>query len=374
MSDDRPPPEHFLSLIRQQQRGRLKIYLGFAAGVGKTYEMLQEGHRLKRRGVDVVIGLVETHGRAETIALIADLEQVPRRTIEFHGVTLEEMDLDAILARKPNVALVDELAHTNAPGSRNQKRYQDVDELLQAGINVISTLNIQHLESLYDVVERAIGVKVKERVPDYILSMADQLVNVDVSAEDLRERLQQGKVYPKERIDTALNNFFTQANLTRLREMALEEIAHRLDRRQEAQTEDDRMGGSERVMVCLSSASPSAEQLLRKTARLADRLSAPWYAVYIQTPNEELHRIDAATQRRIANTLTLTQQMGGTPMTFKGRDVVSTVAAFAAEYGITHIVMGRSKRPWYRRWFGQSVLEGLIQAIPRVDVIVVGER
>ncbi len=374
MPNDRPPPEHFLSLIRQQQRGRLKIYLGFAAGVGKTYEMLQEGHRLKRRSVDVVIGLVETHGRAETIALIADLEQVPRRKIEFHGVTLEEMDLDAILARKPNVVLVDELAHTNAPGSRNQKRYQDVDELLQAGINVISTLNIQHLESLYDVVERAIGVKVKERVPDYILSMADQLVNVDVSAEDLRERLQQGKVYPKERIDTALHNFFTQANLTRLREMALEEIAHRLDRRQTTQADDNRMGGSERVMVCLSSASPSAEQLLRKAARLADRLSAPWYAVYIQTPNEELHRIDAATQRRIANTLTLTQQMGGTPMTFKGRDVVSTVSAFATEYGITHIVMGRSKRPWFRRWFGQSVLEGLLAAIPRVDVIVVGER
>jgi two-component system sensor histidine kinase KdpD len=375
MADEtRPAPEHFLTLIRQQQRGRLKIYLGFAAGVGKTYEMLQEGHRLKRRGVDVVIGLVETHGRAETIALIGDLPQVPRRKIEFHGVTLEEMDLDAILARRPSVVLVDELAHTNAPGSRNQKRYQDVDELLQAGINVISTLNIQHLESLYDVVERAIGVKVKERIPDYILSMADQLVNVDVSAEDLRERLQQGKVYPKERIDTALQNFFTQTNLTRLREMALEEIAHRLDRRQSTQEGDDGMGGSERVMVCLSSASPSAEQLLRRAARLADRLSAPWYAVYIQTPNEELHRIDAATQRRITNTLTLTQQMGGTPMTFKGRDVVSTVAAFAAEYGITHIVMGLSKRPWFRRVFGQSVLEGLLHAIPRVDVIVVGER
>src|SRR5579863_8571855 len=336
--------------------------------------MLQEGHRLKRRGVDVVIGLVETHGRAETIALIADLEQVPRRKIEFHGVTLEEMDLDAILARKPNVALVDELAHTNAPGSRNQKRYQDVDELLQGGINVISTLNIQHLESLYDVVERAIGVKVKERVPDYILAMADQLVNVDVSAEDLRERLQQGKVYPAERIDTALHNFFTQANLTRLREMALEEIAHRLERRQTTQEDDDRMGGSERVMVCLSSASPSAEQLLRRAARLADRLGAPWYAVYIQTPNEELHRIDAATQRRIANTLTLTQQMGGTPMTFKGRDVVSTVAAFAEEYGITHIVLGRTRRPWYRRLVTQSVLDGLLQALPHIDVVVVGTR
>src|SRR6202795_3203778 len=216
-------------MIRQQQRGRLKIYLGFAAGVGKTYEMLQEAHRLKRQGVDVVIGVVETHGRAETAALVEGLEQVPRRRIEYRGVVLEEMDVDALLKRRPTIALVDELAHTNAPGSRNAKRYQDVEELLRAGINVISTLNIQHLESLYNLVEQATGVKVKERVPDYVLGMADQLVNVDVSAEDLRERLQAGKVYPQERIDTALQNFFTQANLTRLREFALEEIAHRLD-------------------------------------------------------------------------------------------------------------------------------------------------
>src|SRR5438034_3160886 len=220
----RPAPEHFLTLIRQQQRGRLKVYLGFAAGVGKTYEMLQEGQRLKRQGVDVMIGFVETHGRPETAAQIGDLEQVPRRRIEYRGVVLEEMDLDALLARRPNVALVDELAHTNAPGSRNAKRYQDVEELLRAGINVISTLNIQHLESLYDLVEKATGVKVKERLPDYIIGMADQLVNVDLSAEDLRDRLLAGKIYPKERIDRALESFFTQGNLTRLREFALQEI------------------------------------------------------------------------------------------------------------------------------------------------------
>src|SRR5438128_5042732 len=212
----RPSPEHFLSLIRQQQRGRLKVYLGFAAGVGKTYEMLQEAHRLKRQGVDVVGGVVETHGRAETVALVEGLEQVPRRRIEYRGVTLEELDLDALLARRPTVALVDELAHTNAPGSRHAKRYQDVEDLLRAGINVISTLNIQHLESLYDLVEKATGVKVKERVPDYVLGMADHLVNVDLSAEDLRDRLLGGKIYPAERINPALENFFTQENLTRL--------------------------------------------------------------------------------------------------------------------------------------------------------------
>ncbi|MFO0964890.1 MAG: universal stress protein [Gemmataceae bacterium] len=367
-----PPPERFLAMIRQQQRGRLKIYLGFAAGVGKTYEMLQEGHRLKRQGVDVIIGLVETHGRAETIAQIGDLEQAPRRKIEYHGVVLEEMDLDAILARRPNVALIDELAHTNAPGSRNAKRYQDIEEALRAGVNVISTLNIQHLESLYDMVEKATGVKVKERVPDYILGMADQLVNVDISAEDLRERLSAGKVYPKERIDTALQNFFTQANLTRLREFALEEIAHRLDRRRSEETGEPTKPSSERVMVCLSSRSPNAEKLLRKGARLADRLKAPWYAVYVKTPREELDRIDAATQRQIYNTLTLTQQIGGTPMEFKGADVVSTVTAFVKEYGITHVVMGRSRQPWYRRLFRRSLLERLLHEAPDVDVIVVG--
>src|SRR5205823_7075176 len=182
---DRPPPEHFLTLIRQQQRGRLIIYLGFAAGVGKTFEMLQEAHRLKKQGVDVVVGFIETHGRAETAALLEGLEQVTRRRIEYRGVVLEEMDLDAVLARRPTVALVDELAHTNAPGSRFPKRYQDVEELLRAGINVVTTMNIQHLEGLYDMIERFTGVKVKERVPDYLPSQADQIVNVDVSSEDL---------------------------------------------------------------------------------------------------------------------------------------------------------------------------------------------
>ena len=367
-----PTPEHFLTLIRQQQRGRLKIYLGFAAGVGKTYEMLQEGQRLKRRGVDVVIGIVETHGRSETAAQIGDLVQVPRRQIEYHGVVLEELDVDALLARRPAVALIDELAHTNVPGSRHAKRYQDVEELLHAGINVISTLNIQHLESLYDLVEKATGVKVKERVPDYIVGMADQLINVDLSGEDLRERLLAGKVYPAERIDAALQNFFTQANLTRLREFALEEIAHRLDRRRSNLGDSPVESTSARVMVCLSSRGPNVEKLLRKGARIADRLNAPWYAVYIQTPREDLTRIEAAVQRQISNTLELVQQLGGTPMTFKGSEVVATIAAFAREYGITHILIGRSRQPWYRRWMARSVLDRLLQELPSVDVLVAG--
>jgi two-component system sensor histidine kinase KdpD len=365
-----PTHEHFLSLIRQQQRGRLKVYLGFAAGVGKTYEMLQEAHRLKRQGIDVVVGIVETHGRAETAALVEGLEQVPRHKIEYRGVTLEEMDLHALLERDPTIALVDELAHTNAPGCRNSKRYQDVEELLRSGINVISTLNIQHLESLYDLVEKATGVKVKERIPDYVLGMADQIVNVDLSAEDLRERLLTGKVYPEERIEQALENFFTPANLTRLREMALGEIAHLLDRQQRERNGEER-GVSDRVMVCLSSRSPNPEALLRKGARLADRLNGPLYAVYIQTPQESMERVDAALQRQVSNALELARQFGGAPMTFKGSDVVSTIAAFVKEYGITHILLGRTHRPWYCRLFGRSILERLLREIHGVDVIVV---
>jgi two-component system, OmpR family, sensor histidine kinase KdpD len=374
LDQSQPAPERFLTMIRQQQRGRLKIYLGFAAGVGKTYEMLQEAHRLKRQGVDVVVGNVETHGRAETQEQIGDLERTPRRKIEYRGVVLEEMDLDALLTRHPSVALVDELAHTNAPGSRNAKRYQDVEELLRAGINVISTLNIQHLESLYDAIERATGVKVKERLPDYVLGMADQLVNVDVSAEDLRERLEAGKIYPQERISSALSSFFTQINLTRLRELAFEEIAYRLDRRQAGQEMGDTQGSSERVMVCLSSRSPNAERLLRRGARLADRLNAPWYVVYVKTPTEEAHLVDAATQRQITNMLTLTQQMGGTPLASQGSNIVEAIATFSKEYAITHLVMGRTQRPWYRRVFEGSILERLLREIPDVDVIVVSNR
>ena len=375
MSTDelQPKPERFLDLIRRQQRGRLKIYLGFAAGVGKTYDMLQEGNRLRRQGVDVVIGFVETHGRAETIAQIGDLEQVPRRRIEYRGIVLEEMDLDAVLQRRPTIAMVDELAHTNAPGSRNAKRYQDVEEILRTGVNVITTLNIQHLESLHDIVERATGVRVKERLPDYIVAMADQIVNVDLSAEDLRERLQEGKIYPTERIQTALDNFFTPEKLTQLRELAMEEIAFRLDR---SRQEDEQRGGqaasgSERVMVCLSSRSPHAAALLRKAARIADRLGAPWYAVYVQTPREAPENIDAATQREVGNTLDLARQLGGTSLAFKGVDLISTIAAFVKEYGITHVVLGRTRQPAHRRWFGRSVLDRLVQTVPGVDLIVV---
>jgi two-component system sensor histidine kinase KdpD len=368
----RPTPEQFLSLIRRQEWGRLKVYLGSSAGVGKTYAMLREGHRLKQQGVDIAIGLIETHGRAETAEQIGDLEIIPSRTIEYRGVTLREMDLDAILARRPTVCLVDELAHTNAPGSRHPKRYQDVEELMRAGIHVITTVNIQHLESLYDEVERATGVKIKERLPDSVLGEADQIVNVDVSTEDLLERLRAGKVYPLDRAERALANFFTPGNLTRLRELTLTEMAHLIDRRgRRAQADRAPVSVTDRVMVGLSSRSPNAPALLRKAARLADRLNAPWYAVYIQTPAEDLTRIDAATQRSISKNLELAQQLGAVQMTFRGPDVVRTILAFAREYSIRVIVMGKSRQPWYHRLLHGSIVARLLREVDGIDVMIV---
>jgi two-component system, OmpR family, sensor histidine kinase KdpD len=370
MTADRPTPEKFLNLIRAQQRGRLKVYLGFAPGVGKTYEMLQEGQRLKAQGVDVVVGVVETHGRADTAAQLTGLERVPLRQVEYRGVTLDEMDTPAVLARRPTVALVDELAHTNAPGSRHAKRYLDVEELLRAGIHVVTTMNVQHIESLCDVIERFAGVKVKERVPDHVIAEADQIVNVDLPAEDLQERLRAGKVYPAERAARALEHFFTADNLSRLRELALEEVAAALDKqRQKRGGPAD--NGSDRVMACLSSRAPNPHRLLRKAARLADRFGAPWYAVYVRTPGEDATRVPAAAQRQVADTLALAQQLGAIPMQFTGPTFDAAVAAFVDEYRITHIVMGRSQRPWYRRWFGQTALDRLLRAVPGADVTLV---
>lgn len=364
----------FLQMIRRSARGRLKIYLGYGPGVGKTYQMLLEGHRLKGDGIDVVVGLVETHGRPETAKLIEGLEVVPRRKVDYRGITIEEMDVDAILTRKPQVALVDEFAHTNAPDSRNPKRYQDVQELLAAGIHVISTLNVQHLESLYNTVEKLLGVKVRERVPDAVLAEADQVVNIDLAAEDLQRRLEEGKVYPKDRAMAALQNFFTQSNLEYLRELTLREVASQLDfRRREQKTETSNTSGDDQVMVCLSSRGPNSAKLLRHGSRLAGRLNRNWYAVYVQTPNEEPTVIDARTQRLLSDTLTLANQLGATVFTFKGQDVADTILRFAREYRIANIIIGRPRRvPWWRRLIGErSVAEELIHRSAGMTVIVV---
>src|SRR5512139_205444 len=333
----------FLWMIRRSQRGRLKVYLGYSAGVGKTYQMLLEGHRLKNEGIDVAIGLLEAHGRADIARLAQGLEVIPRRRHEYRGISIEEMDVDAILARKPQVALIDELAHTNVPGSRNAKRYEDVQDILAAGIHVISTLNIQHLESLYNVVENAVGVKVRERLPDSILVEADEIVDVDLATADLRQRLEGGKIYPADRIQAALANFFTPSNLEKLRELALRELAAQIDlRRRETQAEESGTA-SDQIMVCLSSHGPNSEKLLRYGSRLAGRLNRNWYAVYVQTPSEEAKVIDARTQRLLSESLTLAKQLGAMVFTYKGEGIADTLLRFAREYRVGHIVLGRSR-------------------------------
>ncbi len=351
----------FLRMIRSARRGRLKVYLGYSAGVGKTYRMLEEGHRLKAEGIDVVIGLLETHGRADVARLAQGLEEVPRRSQDYHGIAVDEMDVDAILARKPQVALIDELAHTNVPGSRNPKRYEDVQDILAAGIHVISTLNVQHLESLYNIVENAVGVKVRERIPDAILAEADEIVDVDLATADLRQRLEDGKIYPAERIEAALANFFTPSNLEKLRELTLRELASQIDlRRREAQG-TEAGASSDQVMVCLSSHGPNSEKLLRYGSRLAGRLNRNWYAVYVQTPSEEATVIDAEVQRHLSDSLTLAKTLGAMVFTYQGEDVVDTL-----------LRIGRARpRPFWKR-FGRNrnIVDDLVKNARGITVIV----
>jgi two-component system sensor histidine kinase KdpD len=366
----------FLRMIRRSRHGRLKVYLGYSAGVGKTYQMLQEGHRLKSRGIDVVIGLLETHGRAEIADLARGLEVVPRRRQEYHGIAVEEMDGNAVLARKPQVALIDELAHTNVPGSLNAKRYEDVQDILGAGIHVITTMNVQHLESLYNIVEGSVGVKVRERLPDSVLSEADEIVDVDLATEDLRKRLEEGKIYPAERVGTALANFFTSSNLEKLRELTLRELASQIDLRRRETCKDESASAAEQIMVCLSSRGPDSERLLRYGSRLAGKLNRNWYAVYVQTPSEEARAIDARTQRLLSDTLTLAKQLGAMVFTYKGEDVVDTLLRFSAEYRVGHIVVGRSiPKPFWKRLGGSRTVVGdLLKKAQGVVVTVLDTR
>jgi len=370
-------PDSFLRLIQRSRRGKLKIYLGYSAGVGKTFQMLQEAGRMKENDIDVVAGIVETHGRKETEALLSGLEIIPRKSMVYRGIEITEMDIDAILRRQPSVVLVDELAHTNVPGSQNAKRYEDVEEILAAGIHVISTLNIQHLESLYETVEQATGIKVRERVPDRILAMADQLVNVDCTTDDLRQRLSDGKVYIAERTETALANFFRSENLEQLRELSLRELASQIDSRRRNQPVEDSQTNPDQLMVCLSSKSRNCETILRYASRIAGRLNRNWYAVYVRTFAENPAVIDPAVQRMLSNTLTLAQNLGATVSTYKGDDVVKTILQFAHEYRVGHIIIGNSGRQlslWQRIQGRKTIVERLIGECRGISVIVLDTR
>jgi len=371
--DKRPEPEAFLDLEPQVQKGRLKIYIGAAAGVGKTYLMLEEAHQLRDRGTDVVIGMVETHGRAETAAKIGDLEIVPRRKIEYRGVMLEEMDIDAILARRPEVVIIDELAHTNAPGSRHEKRFQDVEEIIAAGINAITAMNIQHTESLNPLMKRVTGIDVRETVPDSFLARADEVVNVDVSVEALRERLRDGKIYPQAQIEYALRNFFKPSNLASLRELALREVARTLDRERLDQESLKREGGrrpqvTEKIMVGISSNPTDTGQLLRKASRIAGQLGAGWFAVHIETPAESVKRIGTGDFVKLLDNINLAGDLGAETVWLKSDDVAKALIEFARDNGVTKIIVGRTHQSLWRRWLRGDVPARLIAQARGFDV------
>ena len=367
----------FLDLVRRRERGKLKVYIGSAAGTGKTYRMLHEAHDLRRRGVDAVVGFVETHGRAETAAQVRDLEVVPRRRIDYRGVTLEDMDVDAVVSRRPEVAVVDELAHTNVPGSKHRKRWEDVGELLDEGVNVITAVNVQHLESLNDVIQRTLGVTVRETVPDWVVTQADQVINLDISAEDLRQRLQEGKIYALEKVPTALLNFFTPENLTTLRELALREVASSVDRvreeivRREEGGQQGRRSTVDRLLVAMSSDPPQTAVLLRKASRIAGRLNSDWYCVYVQTSEERADRIDSVVQRKLVENIQMAQGMGAEVVKLTGDDVAQLLCKFARERGVTLLIVGQSTRSWWHRLRRGSVVERLVNNDQGLDVLVV---
>ncbi len=377
--------EDFLEVVQRARRGGLKLYIGFAVGVGKTYRMLEEAHALKQRGVDVVIGFVETHGRADTEKLIAGLEVIPRRAATYRGMTVDEMDADAILARKPQICVVDEIPHTNVPGGKNRKRYQDVVDILSAGINVIGALNIQHLESLKDVVEKASGVPIRETVPDSFLKEAVQVVNLDLAVEDLLERLATGKIYAADKVAWALEHFFQDGNLMTLRELALREVAESLERQSEIRARATRLGDTgkaatgdtrtsiahARVMVCMSSFPPHAEAMLRKGSRMAGRLSGDWFVVYVETPREAPTRIDAEAQRHLLANIELARELGAEVIRLQARDPVPALVDFARSHGVGHIVIGRSQQSKLRQWLGRSVPLRLLAEATDMDVHIV---
>ncbi len=359
---DRPSPEALLETAKQEGRGRLKLFLGAAPGVGKTYEMLCDARARKREGVDVVVGLVETHGRPETELLLEGLEVIPRRVVDYKGHALAEMDLDAILDRHPALVLVDELAHTNAPGSRHEKRYLDVEELLAAGIDIYTTLNIQHLESLGDVIAQITRIRVRETVPDSIIDRADEIEVVDLTPEDLIQRLKEGKVYVPQQARRAIQHYFSPGNLTALRELALRRTAQRVDAQMLNYMRSHAIRGpwaaGERVLVCVDGG-PDSSALVRHARRFADQLNAPWTAIHVE--GAEGRRRTEVEQDRIAEALRLAERLGGAAVTIPGPDVVETLVDYARANNVTHVVIARARRGFLRGWWRGSVEKRLIR-------------
>jgi two-component system sensor histidine kinase KdpD len=366
---ERLKPEDFLRLIEKSRLGKLKIYLGHAAGVGKTYAMLEEAHRLKKAGVDVVIGWVETHGRQETEALLAGLEIIPRKQVEHNGHRVEVLDVESIFKRYPTVCVVDELPFTNVAGSPHPKRYLEVHDLLLAGINVITAMNIQHLESLHDTVLRATGVDVRERVPDRFVLDADQIINIDLTAEELRERLRLGKIYPADRAAAALENFFTENNLNELRELALRETANALDQRPRAGAKSP-TDVSEKIAVCTSTNPVTTARLLRATSRLAGRLNREWMAVYVRRKKEDPLRIPSDLQRQFIQNVQLATELGGSVTVLESENVCEALLKYCRENDVNLVVLGTSQRHWWQ-FTRPNVLEFFMHHAPGIDIHIV---
>lgn len=368
-------PEQWLEVASpvQKARGVFKLFLGYAAGVGKTYSMLSEAIRRRSRGEDVVIGFVETHGRKPIGDLVAQLEAVPQKKIEYRGTTFEEMDVDAILARRPQVVLVDELAHTNIPGSKHRKRYEDVLELLSAKIDVLSTVNIQHMESIAPMVRSITGISVRETVPDWVVGNATETVMVDLTPEALQNRLRRGDVYTSEKVDQALKNFFRRGNLIALRELALRQVAEQVDRTLESYmaSEDIRENWPvrERIAVCTSS-NPKAQYLIARAARMARRLDAELYVVYVSIGQDHSEE----NQKSLAANLHFAENLGAKVVRLKGDSVSSTTAAFVRDKHITQVIFGRSAVEGWRKYLYMSAIHRFLRDAPPVDVHIVTQE
>ena len=377
MATQQPSADALLARLKEQDQPRLRIYIGAAPGVGKTYAMLQAAHALRARSLDVVVGYVETYGRHETEAQLHDLEIIPRRIIEYRGVRMDEMDVDAIVARKPQVCVVDELAHTNVPGSRHEKRYEDVLEILEAGIHVMTAVNIQHLETLNDAVARVTGVRVRETVPDTFLDRADEVINVDVTVEELRNRLREGKIYKPEKVEQALTNFFRKGNLSTLRELALRAVADEVGEKAASYRVREGLEPAlipERVMVCMSS-NVAAPRVVRTGARIAGRLGAKWYAVYVETPQERPGKIRPDDSDALRQNIALAESLGATVVRVKALRPAEGLIAFAQREGITHVIFGQSARSrWELLWRGSTIdkflstiRDAAVQVVPPDD-------
>ena len=370
----RRSPEALLKMVEERERAKLRVYIGAAAGVGKTFRMLEDAHQLKEQGVDIVIGAVETHGRAETAEMIGDLEIVPPQKIMYRGNVFDEMDLDTIIERHPAVVVVDELAHTNIKGAKNEKRYEDVLEILENGISVITAVNIQHIESLNDIVQRTTGVEVRETVPDRFFKRADEVIDIDISIDTLRTRLRQGKIYSIEKIEQALANFFRKGNLAALRELSLREVArHQAEQDHEYRTREglEQAVMPETVMVCMASRG-SAKKILRAGARIAGRLASDdWFAVYVETPAEEPGRISPETYAILQENIKFAERLGAKVIKLKGGNVADELLKFARENEISHVIFGQSARSRWEIFWKGSIINRFLREVKDAAVHVI---